>query len=765
MKSRIGVAALLSACAVGAVTSAWAAPSPKNGPPMDPKALEARFDAQVDPAEIGRWLKQLASEPNHVGSPHDKANAEWMAAQFKSWGWDAKIETFDVLYPTPISEALELVSGAGAPFKATLTEKPVPGDPDTNTKDALPAYVAFQGDGDVTAPLVYANYGMPEDYLTLERMGVSVKGKIVITRYGGGWRGLKPLLAQMHGAVGAIIYSDPKDDGYATNEVYPNGPARPPQGFQRGSVADMPLYPGDVLTPGVGATKDAKRLDRKAAQTILKIPCLPIGYGDAQVLLAALDGAVAPASFRGSLPITYRVGGSDTGGKVHLMVKSDWSMKTLYDVIATLKGSEAPNDWVVRGNHHDGWVMGASDPLSGMVAELAEAKAMGALVKSGWKPKRTIVYASWDGEEPSLLGSTEWAETHAEELKAKGVVYINTDGNGRGFFHAEASHTFQHFINEVSADVKDPETGVSVRDRARARLAVSQSESGGGGGRGEGNSPQAKAAAKDPSKDIPVGALGSGSDYSTFLQHLGLPAIDFGYGGEGESGGVYHSLYDDYQHHSRFVDPGFVYDATLAKTVGRAVMRLADADLPVQRYADFADVVSTYLDEVKKLADTKRDEAKTQAGLLATNAYGLAADPTKPHVNPPPLAQSPTTNFAALEAAVAKLKTSAAAFDTALAAKGAGLSKAQKVKLDNVVRPLDQSMLRPEGLPGRPWYMNMVYAPGRFTGYGAKTLPGVREALEERRFDDAQKYVGITSQALDAYVAELDKATAIVNGN
>jgi N-acetylated-alpha-linked acidic dipeptidase len=764
MKTRTGLAALLSACAIcalsaGAATTAWAAPPS----PMDSKALEAKFDAQIDPAEMGTWLKLLAAEPNHVGSAHDKSNAEWIAAQLKSWGWDARIETFEVLYPTPISEALELVGGPGAPFKATLQEPPIPGDQPTYTKDALPAYVAFQGDGDVTAPLVYANYGMPEDYLALERMGVSVKGKIVITRYGGGWRGLKPLLAQMHGAAGALIYSDPKDDGYATDDVYPKGPARPPHGFQRGSVADMPLYPGDPLTPGVGATKDAKRLDRKDAPVILKIPCLPISYGDAQVLLASLDGPVAPANFRGSLPITYHIGGSESGGKVHLAVKSDWSLKTLYDAVGTLKGSEAPNDWIVRGNHHDGWVMGASDPLSGQIALLAEAKAFGALEKTGWKPKRTIVYTSWDGEEPGLLGSTEWAETHAEELKAKAVAYINSDSNGRGFFRAEGSHAFQHFVNGVSADVKDPETGVSVRDRARARLAVSLSE-GGGGGRGEGQSPQMKAAANDPTKDIPLGALGSGSDYSTFLQHLGVPSIDFGYGGEGDSGGVYHSLYDDYQHHSTFVDPGFVYDATLAKTVGRAVMRLADADLPVQRYGDFADTVSTYLDEVKKLADTKRDEQKTQARLLAARAYKLAGDPTKTNVDPVPLAASPKTDFAALDAAVGKLKVSAAAFDSALAAKGEGLSKAQKVKLDNVIRPLDQIMLRPEGLPGRPWYMNVVYAPGRFTGYGAKTLPGVREALEERRFDDAQKYVGITAEALSAYAAELDKATAIVNG-
>ncbi|MFI4965744.1 MAG: transferrin receptor-like dimerization domain-containing protein [Caulobacterales bacterium] len=760
MKHRIGLAALLSACAVGAVTTAWAAPpSGRHAAPMDSRALEAKFDAQIDPAEMGGWLKLLAAEPNHVGSAHDKTNAEWIAARLKSWGWDTRIETFDVLYPTPIDVSLELVGGPGAPFKATLTEPPVPGDPPTYTKDALPAYVAFAADGDVTAPFVYVNYGMPEDYLALERMGISVKGKIAITRYGGGWRGLKPLLAQMHGAVGAIIYSDPKDDGYATDDVYPKGPARPPHGFQRGSVADMPLYPGDPLTPGYGSTRDAKRIDRKDAATILKIPCLPISYADAQVLLASLDGPVAPPAWRGSLPITYHVGGSAGGGQGHLAVKSDWSQKTLYDVVGTLKGTEAPNDWIVRGNHHDGWVMGASDPLSGQIALLAEAKAFGALMKTGWRPKRTIVYTSWDGEEPMLLGSTEWAETHGAELKAKGVVYINSDGNARGFLRAEGSHAFQHFVNEVAADVKDPETGVSVRDRLRARLTVVAAE--------PGANAQAKAAGKiasDPSKDLPIAPLGSGSDYSAFLQHLGLPSINLGYGGEGESGGVYHSLYDDYQHHSRFVDPGFAYDATLAKTVGRAVMRLADTDLPVQRYGDFADTVSGYLGEVKKLADTKRDEARTRDRLLDAKAYELAADPTKPHAPPPSLTASPAIDFAALDSAVAKLKVSAAAFDSALAAKGQGLSTAQRAKLDAVIRPLDQAMLRPEGLPGRPWYMNMVYAPGRFTGYGAKTLPGVREAIEERRFDDAQKYVGITGQALDAYAAQLDKATVIVNG-
>ena len=734
------------------MSTAWAAPA------VTGKDLEAAFDARIDPAEMGGWLKLLAAEPNHVGSVHDKTNADWIAAQLKSWGWDTRIEQFDVLYPTPLSETLELVSGAGAPFKATLQEPPIPGDESsTKVKDALPAYVAFQGDGDVTAPLVYVNYGMPADYDALERMGISVKGKIAIARYGQGWRGLKPKLAQDHGAIGAIIYSDPRDDGYSTDDVYPKGASRPAHGFQRGSVADMPIYPGDPLTPGIGSTKGAKRLTREEARTILKIPVLPISYADAQVLLASLDGPVAPPTWRGSLPITYHVGPG--GGQVHLAVKSEWSQKPIYDVVATLKGKEQPDAWIVRGNHHDGWVMGASDPLSGQVALLAEAKALGSLVKSGWRPKRTIVYASWDAEEPMLLGSTEWAETHAAELKAKGVVYINTDGNGRGFLGASGSHSYQHFVNQVAADVKDPQTGVSVGQRLRAKLMVDASE--------PGANENAKAAGKnaaDPAKDLWINPLGSGSDYSAFLQHLGLASIDIGYGGEGDSGGVYHSLYDDYEHHSRFVDPGFAYDATLAKTVGRMVIRLADADLPVQRYGDMADTVARYFDEVKKLATTRADEGKAQAALLASNAYKLAADPTKSSANPTAFAPSPTLDFGALEQAVARLKTSAAAFDTALAAKGPALTRAQKVKLDAAIRPLEQSLLREEGLPGRPWYMNMVYAPGMFTGYGAKTLPGVREAIEERRYADAQKYVGVTGLALTAYAGKLDQATAILNG-
>ncbi len=719
--------------------------------------LEQRFDALIAPAQMSDWLKMLAAEPNHVGAPHNKANAEWVLAQFKAWGWDAHIETFEVLYPTPLSEGLELLGST--PFKATLTEAPVPGDESSSrTKDQLPAYVAFQGDGDVTAPLVYVNFGMPDDYKALERMGVSVKGKIVIARYGVGWRGLKPKLAQDHGAIGAIIYSDPQQDGYGSGDVYPKGGARPPQSFQRGSVADMPLYPGDPLTPGVGATKDAKRLKREDAQTILKIPVLPISYGDAQHFLSALGGNTVPENWIGGLPITYHVGGTEQA-KVHLAVQSEWSLKTIYDVVAVMKGSQSPDQWVMRGNHRDGWVFGAADPLSGEVALLAEAQAIGKLAKAGYKPKRTLVYLSWDAEEPMLLGSTEWAETHADELKAKGVIYLNTDGNERGLFGAQGSHAYEHFVNQVVGDVTDPETGVSVAERLRGALQVAGAQAGA--------SPGAAVAAKlasDPSHDLPIGPLGSGSDYSSFIGHLGIASINFGFGGEGQSGGVYHSAYDTWEHYTRFDDPGLVYGGTLAKVGGRMVLRLADSDLPLQRYGNFAETVGGYNDELKKLADGKREAQVAQAKLIAGNLYRLADDPTRTNGPPSPLAPVPFFNLAALDNAVAHLKVAAKAYDSALAAKGAGLSPTAKAKLYEMQKMLEQSLTAEVGLPGRPWYKNLVYAPGRFTGYGAKTLPGVREAIEEERWADADAYAVITGKALEAYATGLDAAVKVING-
>jgi N-acetylated-alpha-linked acidic dipeptidase len=723
----------------------------------DEAALERNFDALIHPDEMRDWMKLLAAQPNHVSSPHDKTNADQILAWFKEWGWDAHIETFWVLYPKPISETLELV--APTKFSATLQEPPIPGDSSaTATDPVLPDYAVYQGDGDVTAGLVYVNYGMLDDYKTLQRLGVSVKGKIVIARYGSGWRGLKPKLAQDHGAVGCIIYSDPAQDGYAIEATYPEGPMRPPHGVQRGSVLDMGLYPGDPLTPGIGATKDAKRLKVSDAPTIMKIPTIPISYADAQVLLGAIGGPVAPANWRGALPITYRVGPGPA--LVHLAIKSDWQQQPIYDVIAMMKGSTWPDQWIVRGNHHDGWVFGASDPLSGQVALLAEAKAFGGLVKQGWRPKRTLVYTSWDAEEPMLLGSTEWAEEHADELKKKVVLYINSDTNERGFLGVGGSHDFQHLVNQVASDVIDPETGVPIGQRLRAKMRIAALAP----GANEHIKAEAKIAA-DPNKDFPIEALGSGSDFSAFMDHLGLPVLDVGFYEEGHSGGVYHSRYDTFEHHTRFVDPGFVYDAMLAKTVGRIVMRVADSDLPVQNASDFANAVSNYLDQIKKLADDERDEAEAQAKLLHDRAFQLAADPTKPGGLPTPLDRVPQFDFAPLKNAVDRLKRAAKSYDDALAKNGAHLSAIQVARLQALMVTIDQT-LAPEnvGLPGRSWYKNLVYAPGRYTGYESKTLPGVREAIEDRRWPDVNRYIPLTAQALNAYSDRLDAATAVLNG-
>ena len=725
------------------------------GPASDGRAVEAAFDAGVSSDDQLGWMKEMASQPNQVGSPHDKVNAEFMLARFKEWGWDARIERFDVLYPTPISTTVEMVTpervALGGQERAVAED-----DTSANTAGALPPYVAYQGDGDVTADLVYVNFGLPADYDALARRGVDVRGKIAIARYGGGWRGLKPKLAQEHGAVGTIIYSDPADDGYGDGDIYPKGGARPEQGVQRGSVQDMITYPGDPLTPGIGAVPGAKRLARGDAATILKIPVLPMSYGDAARLLARLGGPLVPAGWRGGLPFAYHTGG-DGGVRVHLAVKSDWKTVPIYDVIATLKGSVAPDQWVIRGNHHDGWVFGASDPLSGNVALMSEAKALGALVKQGWRPKRTIVYASWDAEEPGLLGSTEWAETHAAELQAKAVLYVNTDNNGRGFLGVQGSHEWQHLVNAVAADVRDPETGATVAERSRASVRVGAFER-------LGRADEAELAAAEKGGDLPIGALGSGSDYSAMLQHLGVPALNVGFGGEDESGGVYHSVYDSFHHMTTFDDPGLRYGAALAKVVGRMVLRVADADVSPRRFGDLADTVATYLGQVRRLADDRRAEDRKRDRLLADGAFRLAADPLKPVGAPAALPRTAYVALAPLEDAVDRLQVAATAYDKAWADKGAGLDPARRAKVESTLRDIDQLLLDPKGLPGRPWYRNLVTAPGRFTGYGAKTLPGVREAIEERRFADADEYAARTARVLVAYAARLDAARAVVEG-
>ncbi|HEX9344546.1 MAG TPA: M28 family peptidase, partial [Candidatus Acidoferrum sp.] len=499
---------------------------------------EEKLRAIPSPENLRAYMQRLSAQPHHVGSTYDKNNADWIASKFKEFGLDTHIEQFDVLFPTPKERVVELVEG-GPKFTAKLQEPALSQDLTSNQQtEQLPTYNAYSIDGDVTAPLVYVNYGIPEDYEQLDRMGISVQGKIVIARYYHSWRGIKPKVAAEHGAVGCLIYSDPHEDGFVHGETFPAGPFRPPDGVQRGSVADMPFYPGDPLTPGVGATKDAKRLKIEEAATITKIPVLPISYADAQPLLAALTGRVAPEGWRGGLGITYHVGPGPA--KVHLKVKSNWEIKPVYDVIGKIQGFTFPDEWVIRGNHHDGWVNGAEDPISGMVAVLEEARALGELVKSGWKPKRTIIYCAWDGEEPGLLGSTEWAEAHYEELRAHGVAYINSDSNGRGYLEVEGSHTLEKLTNDIAREIADPETKLTVWKRHQLH-AIADAKT----------TEQREEIRKRA--DLRIPALGSGSDYTAFLQHDGVASLNIGFGGE-DKGGIYHSIYDDFYWFTHFSD-------------------------------------------------------------------------------------------------------------------------------------------------------------------------------------------------------------------
>lgn len=711
--------------------------------------LEEKFRALPDQARLRENMRRMTARPHHVGSPYDKDNAEWLVAQLKSYGLDAKIEEFEALFPTPKSRRLELLGPTK--FVAKLEEPALAVDPTSDQKkEQLPTYNAYSRDGDVTAPLVYVNYGSPADYEELERMGVSVKGAIVIARYGQTWRGIKPKLAAEHGAVGCLIYSDPKDDGYGRGEPYPQGPMRPAKGVQRGSVMDMPVYPGDPQTPGVGAKPGVKTIPLDQVQTITKIPVMPISYADATPFLQALGGQTVPENWRGGLPFTYRVGPSKV--MAHFAVSFNWDRKPLYDVVATIPGATMPDEWVIRGNHHDAWVNGAGDPISGASPELEEARALGELLKQGWKPQRTIMYCWWDGEEPALLGSTEWAEFHADELKQHAVAYFNSDGNGRGMFRAEGAHSLENFINGVVKDVKDPETGMSVWKRAKLAGAVR-------GGRGS----EAEGAASDSSRlDTRIGALGSGSDYTVFIDHLGIPSANLGFGGEDEGGGQYHSIYDDFYWYTHFSDTDFAYGKALAQTAGTMMMRMADAGVLPYQFSDEADTVHQYVTEVKRLADTMRSQIKERNSLLAEGAYKAAADPKKMSVAPPVGVVPPYFNFAPLDQASDDLTAAAAAYDKAVAA---GVVADRDAAVNGDVMKAEQALLDSTGLPNRPWFENMVYAPGFFTGYGVKTLPAVRETIEQKEWGSVDAQVARTAAALEREVEVLKAATKAAQGS
>ncbi|HYO11597.1 MAG TPA: transferrin receptor-like dimerization domain-containing protein [Thermoanaerobaculia bacterium] len=752
-RSRNAASVLALVCTLAA-TAAPAAPPASQEPMLGfsnerataQRALEARFDSHLKVDNLREWMKRLAARPHHVGSPYGRENAEFMVELFRSWGYDARLEEFHVLLPTPRVRLVEMLEPT--PFKASLTEPTLPEDATSGqVAEQLPTYNAYSIDGDVTGELVYVNYGVPRDYEELERRGIDVKGKIVLARYGGSWRGIKPKVAAEHGAVGCLIYSDPEDDGYFYGDIYPKGGYRPEHGVQRGSVADMPTYPGDPLTPFVGATKDAKRLKREEAATLTKIPVLPISYADALPLLRALGGPIAPENWRGVLPTPYRLGPGPA--KVRLKLEFDWKIVPAYDVIAVLRGSEQPDQWIVRGNHHDAWVNGATDPVSGMVAVMEEARAVSELVKTGWRPKRTIVYAGWDAEEQGLLGSVEWAETHADLLRRNAVAYINSDSNGRGFLYVGGSHTLEVLANQAAREVTEPQKkDLSVAERLLAVLRLY-------------GSPEDQQAAKT-TKSFLLEPLGSGSDYTPFLQHLGIASLNIGYGGEGQYG-QYHSIYDSFDHYVRFMDPDFGYGIALAKTAGRIVLRLADADVLPFELTRPAATIGGYVDEVVKLADDMRKETEERNARLDAKVYEAAADPTETWVAPRRLDPVPYLNFAPLQNAVATLKQSAAAWEKAQGAAST-LSAADRTRLDGILMGLERALTRREGLPRRPWYTHHIYAPGFYTGYGVKTLPGVREAIEERQWKEAEEQIGIAARVIEGFAKEIDRATAVLAG-
>src|SRR5580704_16844547 len=709
---------------------------------------EQKFRATPDPANLRAYMQRLSAHPHNVGSPYDKDNAEWILAKFKEFGLDAHIESFNVLFPTPKERLVELVEG-GPHFIAKLKEPAVPEDPTSNQQsEQLPTYNAYSADGDVTGPLVYVNYGIPDDYETLERNGISVKGAIVITRYGHAWRGIKPMVAAEHGAIGCIIYSDPRDDGYSPGVTYPEGAWRPKEGVQRGSVQDSTEFMGDPLTPGIGATADAKRLAIKDAPTITKIPVLPISYADAEPLLAAIAGPVVPAAWRGGLPITYRLGPGP--GKVHLKVFSNWNIKPLYDVIAKIPGARFPDEWVLRGNHHDAWVNGAEDPISGQVALMEEARSLGALVKAGWKPKRTISYCAWDGEEPGLLGSVDWAETHAAELRQHAVAYINSDTNGRGFLEADGAHTLEKLVNDVAHDVQDPETKLTVWKRWQLDSIKSA------------DSDEERKELRQR-KDIRIGISGGGSDHAGFQNFLGIAVLDLSFGGE-DGGGIYHSIYDDFYWYTHYSDAEFVYGRALSQFNGSTVMRLADADIMTFDFSDFADTVQTYVKGLQTFSSKMRDDIRERNLEIEEGVFTASADPKKPYFPPKKEEVPPFLNFSPLQNSADALTRSAGEYQTALNAaeanRGSALTSASIREVNALLIESERKLTTPEGLPGRFWYKHQIYAPGVYTGYESKAIPAVREAIEQKKWKQAEQAMARAAAVLQDEAALVSTAAA-----
>jgi N-acetylated-alpha-linked acidic dipeptidase len=711
---------------------------------------EAKFLDLPTQTNLRNYMKRISAHPHHVGSSYGKNNAEWIAAKFNEWGLDSRIETFDTLFPTPAVRRLELLDPIK--FVAKLEEPALAADPKSaaDISKQLPTYNVYSRDGDVTALLVYVNYGLPEDYDFLERMGVSVKGAIVIARYGRSHRAIKPRVAAQHGAVGCILYSDPQDDGYFEGDVFPEGAWRPSFGVERGSVMDMFIHPGDPLIPGVGVRKDAERLTFEDAQTITKIPVLPISSSDAQPLLFALKGPVAPRNWRGALPQTYHIGPGLS--KVHLTLQFNWQIRTLYNVIGKIPGSTSSDEWIIRGNHHDAWVYGAGDPGSGLSALMEEARGLGALTKQGWQPKRTILYCVWDGEEAGLLGSTAWGEVHDNELRRHAAVYINSDQSGRGYLHAGGSHTLEQFLNDIARDIPDPETQLTVWERAHLkRIADAKSRE---------EREQARL-----TTSIRFDALGSGSDWTVFLDHLGIASLDLAYEGEGpDIDAILHSAYDDFFWYTHFCDPDFLYERSLAQTAGISVMRLADADLLPFDFIHLAIAVQRYVKELQDLFNEQKNDIAERNQELKEGVFLGTSDPKNPLIPPPSEETPPSLNLWLLKDAADAFSNAAGHYHSISTRSDIFLSgNAQFRQVNSGLLRSERELTSPDGLPGRPWYEHLIYAPGQDTGYEVKTIPGVREAIERKQWRLVDREIIRAARAIEKETALIDVLTQELN--
>ena len=689
------------------------------------RKLEDRFQAIPDPTHIEADLRYLTSEPHLAGTEASHRVAEWLCDRYKSFGFDAQIVTYSAWIPLPTEMRIELV----APGRRRLgsREQPYSDDKDTSNPDVPVGFNSYSPSGDVTAPVVYANYGTEQDYRALKSLGVSVEGKILLVRYGRVYRGIKAKLAEEHKAAGLLLFSDPSDDGYVVGDPYPRGPWRPLSGIQRGSILYTQFYPGDPLTPGVAATSNAKRIAPAAASNLPQIPTASINAQDASAILADLGGQQVARDWQGGLPVTYHVGAGET--QIHLKISMSDEQRPIYDVIAKLHGTD-DDSWVILGNHHDAWVFGAADPGSGTTAMLETARALGNLARSGWTPRRTIVICQWDAEEPGLIGSTEWVEDNIAALQKKAVAYINTDVGVTGTnFNAAATPSLNQLVRDVIQDVKDPNSGQSVYDIWRGRSSQLNETPEPQQNPDEAPSPSLNTGSSG-NTPIPLAALGAGSDFCPFFDHAGIPSMDVSFTGPY---GVYHSMYDDFYWMKHFGDPRFQYEATLARILGVLALRLDNADILPLDYRDYA----------SDIKDATEDLSAT--GTLAQSRGSADPNPDLP----------------ALSDAAAQFANAATiAAQTLQSIHADALTANQETAINRALVDVEQSFLSPSGLPGRPWYKHTIFAPGSDAGYAAEIFPGVTESMNSDPAIFAAQ-MNVLEDALRRATAELKDATRL----